>query len=113
LKICQRYDFDPVIDAATQRIWAASNEGKDYRLAGVKQRDLVCILNYLEGIAIGIEQNLYIEDIVREHLAPIFAHSVADFLDSGIVPIAGLEKVQALNQRWLKAPGYRSTGTST
>jgi hypothetical protein len=113
LKICQRYDFDPIIDAATERIYAASNDGKDYRLPGVKQRDMICILNYFDGIAIGIEQNLYIEDIVRDHLGPMFAHAVTNFLDTGLVPIAGLEKVQALNQRWSKPPGYRSTGTST
>ncbi len=110
LKARPRYDFDPVIDGTTQRIWEASNNGKDYTLPGVNSRDIVCLLNYLDGLAVGIEQKLYMEEIVRDHLGPIFAHAVTRFLDPGIIPIAGLEKVRDLHLRWVGHPSYSSKG---
>ena len=61
IKACERYNFDPVIEAATKRVWEASKNGADYKRPEVAQRDLVVVLNYLDGIAIGVGQGLYIE----------------------------------------------------
>jgi hypothetical protein len=36
------------------------------------------ILNYLDGIAIGVEQGLYIEDLVKDHLKQIVEHHVRE-----------------------------------
>ena len=107
LAACQRYDFDPVIEAATARIWEASNKGTDYR-SNVERRDIVVLLNYLDGLAIGIDQDLYIDQIVKDHLAPMFEHATVCLLDTQIVSITGFERVKQTHLRWTAAAAYRS-----
>ncbi len=104
---CQRYDFDPVIEAATARIWEASNKGIDYK-TNVERRDIVVLLNYLDGLAIGIDQGLYVEQIVKDHLASIFEHATVRLLDPQIVPITGFERVKQTHLRWTATLGYQS-----
>lgn len=76
LKACQRYDYDPVLEAAPRRVARASVGGTDYRNPGIEKRDIVTLLNYLDGLAIGIEQGLYLENIVKDHLSVVFDHAV-------------------------------------
>jgi hypothetical protein len=78
LKVCQRYDFDPVIDAACQRIAASSHNGTKY--SAVERRDMIAILNYFDGIAIGVQQGLYIEAIVKDQLGPVLDTHVRDWM---------------------------------
>jgi hypothetical protein len=110
LKACQHYDSDPVLDAATQRIWIASAKGTDYRNSAVDRRD-VCLLNYLDGLATGIEQGLYIEAVIRDHLSSVFDHAVVNFVNTQIVDGAGLETLLAVHARWFRTSppsGYQS-----
>lgn len=102
LKACQRYDYDPVLDEATRRIWVASNQGKDYRARELDPRDITSLLNYLDGIAIGIQQDLYIENIVKDHLGIVFDHAVKSFLDSGIIEKEGFDCLLAVHARWFR-----------
>ena len=111
LKACQRYDFDPVLENATARIWGASRNGTNYRNDGVDKRDLICVLNYLDGLATGIEQGLYIEELVKDHLDTVFDHAVVNFIHSGLVDRKGLMKLCAVHERWFRPSqptGYRS-----
>ena len=102
LKACQLYDFDPTLDAATQRIWIASEHGKNYLRPEIDVRDMICILNYLDGLATCIEQKLYIEEVIKDHLSPIFKHAVVNFLDTKRVSPDGLEKLQDIYKRWFR-----------
>src|SRR5438045_17812 len=58
LAICDRYDFDPILDRSLRNLKRAKANGsfqanpKDFRL------DVSTVLNYLDGVAIGIEQGL-------------------------------------------------------
>lgn len=103
LKACERYDFDPVIDAACQRLYASSNKGTDYKDSRVDKRDIVVLLNYLDGLAIGIEQQLYVEDLVRGHLELIVMKCVDEFLATGIVSSEGYERLLRLTEQWKRA----------
>jgi hypothetical protein len=69
LRACQIYDTDPVIEAASLRAWRAAKNGEDYSQAD--KRDVIVVMNYFDGLAIGIEQGLYEEQIVRDHAQPI------------------------------------------
>ena len=113
IKACERYNFDPVIEAATHRIWEKSNKGTDYKRPEVDQRDLVVVLNYLDGIAIGVGQGLYIENLVKDHIGPLFDHAVTKYFDSGVIGRDGLSAMGALHAQWYRgAPktSYLSTG---
>jgi hypothetical protein len=100
LKICQKYDFDPVLDRVAQNIRRRSqvDGAKDYSKA--VPEDLVCVLNYLDGIALGIDQGLYIETIVKEQMERIFKVHVDDFLLSGLADRASFPSLLALHARW-------------
>ncbi len=111
LKACQQYDFDVVIDQATKRVWNASRKGTDYKNADVDTRDLICVLNYLDGMATGIKQKLYIEEVVRDHLGPVFDHAVVNFVESGRIGRDGLTSLLDIHAKWFKSPawnGYQS-----
>lgn len=111
LEAIQRYAFDPVLDAAIRRIRDASNEGEDYRRIQVKKFDLVCVLNYLDTIATGIEQGLYIEDMVKDHMSPVFHKYVTEWIKSGIVGESGFRALVELHGGWARQnTAYRSGG---
>ncbi len=104
LKACQIYDSDPTLDEATKRIWIASCKGTNYASASVDTRDMICLLNYLDGLSIGIEQELYIEKVVKDHLGPVFNHAVTDFVESGLVNKDGLESLMRVHAKWFRVP---------
>jgi hypothetical protein len=84
VKICQAYYFDPVIEAATERMWRMSNGGKEYIIDKIDNRDIRCLLNYLDHIAVGVRQDLYIKEIVKDHLGEIIKGHVENLLLSNI-----------------------------
>ena len=80
LKACERYDTDPVLTRALETL-------RDVRNAGVLKSDprrysleMTTVLNYLEGILIGVEQGFYNAKIVRDHLEPVIKDHVKEFL---------------------------------
>ncbi|MCA8932829.1 MAG: hypothetical protein KDA49_10210 [Rhodospirillaceae bacterium] len=80
LRACERYDTDPIIEQATKSIWDKRLGPNDYSNARAYQRDIINLLNYLDSLAIGVEQDLYAEDIVRAHMEPVVTHAVKTFL---------------------------------
>jgi hypothetical protein len=114
LKACEHYNFDPIIEAATKRLWDASDGMKDYSKPGVDQRDVTVLLNYLDGIAIGVGQGLYIEPLVKDHLGFLFDHVVRNIVEGTMKgDRAGIEAMMALHAQWFRgAPvvSYLATG---
>lgn len=87
LDACLRYDFDPVLDEATKRLWndrlIASNKiPGSPRHAEERLRDTYIVLNYFEGLACGIFQNVYDEKMVKDNLANMFEHCHTKFIKS-------------------------------
>ena len=105
----KEYNTDPVFDAATKRVWEASNGGEDYRADAVKERDIIVILNFINNIATGVIQKLYIEEIVKDSLKLPIKHCVEQFITSGIVNGEGLESFVQLYNKWYPkcAPAYK------
>jgi hypothetical protein len=65
---CARYTSDPIIYEATARIWKATEGGKNYgKHDTIDKHDIITVLNYLEGIAVGVTQGLLVEAIVKDH----------------------------------------------
>jgi hypothetical protein len=93
---CERYDLDPVLTECLRNI----KEINDNPCANASDRigislDLATILNYLDGIAIGIEQRIYDHDIVYDHLYPIIDHYVTHYI---------------INEKWKKEFGLTLGG---
>ena len=73
LQSCTRFDIDPILYQANRRIWDAARNGPDRSKVDytkADEHDVITVANYLDGIAIGVLQGLYSDEIVRDHLGP-------------------------------------------
>jgi hypothetical protein len=67
----------PLIKATSANLWQASNHGMDYtKLTEANKFDAIRPLNYLEGVTIGIFQNIYVEQMARDYLQEIVRKAV-------------------------------------
>lgn len=80
LDICNRYDNDPIFDAATETLDKAKKNGDLAANPAKYRKAVITILNYLDSIAIGIEQGLYITSLAKDHLNEILQAHVAEYL---------------------------------
>ncbi len=98
--IVERYDTDPVVEGYCERIWEASEGGKNYSSEKLNKRDVIGLLNFFSGIAIGIDQGLYVEEIVKDHLHLSIRKAVENFLHTGICERNGYESLLKLYDKW-------------
>jgi hypothetical protein len=72
LDICAQYEFSQTVSAAAANVKTAYQASKPdaEKCKGIAY-DANIILNYLDGIAIGVKQGLYIEWLARDHLEQI------------------------------------------
>jgi hypothetical protein len=68
LEAVQRSESDPFIKAAYKEIQAKTAGTSDYAGTAACKDDITTILNYFEGLAIGIAQDIYIEQMARDYL---------------------------------------------
>jgi hypothetical protein len=110
LEACGRYDTDPVIYACQKKLVRIKG-GKKRDDAALKANSLLIrqealiVLNFLDAIAIGVQQKLYIEDLARAHLINIVRKHVAEFIDSGFLeaidcPRSSYDTLIALDNKW-------------
>ena len=113
LLACGQYDTSPLIYHCLKRVRAAKDNGSLKSEPTKLRREIITILNFLDAIAIGIEQNLYIEDLAYDHLEGIVKTHVSDLIDSGVTDAAGCPKSQwqrliDLRDRWSRVkPHFR------
>jgi hypothetical protein len=110
LLACGRYDTDPIIFACHKRLVEAKNfelKNDEALLAkAVSLRlEIITVLNFLDAIAIGVRQRLYIKNLVRDHLSPIIRRHVAELIDSGVLEALETSRdcfkmLIALDQEW-------------
>ena len=103
LKACDRYNIDQILEAATQRAWYASDAGTNYKKPEVDHRDLTIIVNYLDGIAIAVQQGLYIEGLVEDHSGSVFDHAATKWIEGGLFDTSGIETMASLHARWYRS----------
>lgn len=108
LAACERYESDIVLDRCLRRLLQGNESGKLKTEPATYRIDVTTILNYLDGIAIGIEQYLYDESIVRDHLEPIVRWYVSNYLEAkfaesmDINPKEDYQRLMDLCERWSK-----------
>jgi hypothetical protein len=92
LAACGNYDLNPIIYECTKRLSEAREAGELKTKARELRPQITTVLNYLDSIAIGIDQGLYIETLAWDHLHPIVSRHVKELIDSGVIEDAGLAK---------------------
>jgi Domain of unknown function (DUF4760) len=95
LDICNRYDNDVIFDQCLREIAAAklsSNFSTDDDVVRKLRTQIITILNYLDSVAIGIEQGSYVETLAKDHLHPILRQHTEEFLDGPIARKIGIDR---------------------
>jgi hypothetical protein len=111
LAACDRYDQDIVLDGSLHRLAEARRSGQFSANPSAYRTDIATLLNYLDSIACGIAQGLYIEELARDHIEPILKGHVNQYLGQNSPTIEGIDpadytRLTSLFQQW-QAPSTR------
>jgi hypothetical protein len=112
LDICAEYEFNAEIAAAVARLrkfYALGAKGDDDPEETVNAAKV--ILNYLDGIAIGVVQGLYIEDLAKDHLRSIVRTHIRELFGKGrqVVNEDDFDNLIAMNAKWAaNEPFYKA-----
>lgn len=116
LDVCSQYEFNDRIANAADLLRQAPMQSAPQAYPWNNLRDpATIVLNYLDGIAIGVEQGLYIESLAKDHLRSIVQTHVTNLLDSTRQHQIGLVRndfrfLVDMNQEWTRdKPFFRST----
>jgi hypothetical protein len=114
LEICAQYEFNEMVSVAAGKVQAAlyGNKLTDGKCAEIC-RDATVVLNYLDGIAIGVSQGLYIEDLAKDHLRQIVKFHVEKLLHDNCTRLRldpnDYQFVIDMNKKWQQnQPYYRA-----
>lgn len=113
LMACGNWDQNPNIYDALQKLWAARESGELKSTPRKFRPQMNVVLNFLDAIAIGIKQELYIEELAWDHLDAIVKDNVKRYIDSGLIEDADMNRedyirLVDLRDRWLRAgPRFR------
>lgn len=105
LAACEKYDLDPILDQCLRKLSKARRTGRLWKKPDKYSVEVTTVLNYLDGLAIGIEQNLYVESLVWDHLEPILRDHTREYLGPvqayklGI-DIEGYKRLTKLAEKW-------------
>jgi hypothetical protein len=109
LEACERYERDPTLTKICERLRDARDKGELDRNPRPFRLEASTLLNYCDGIAIGVVQKFYVERIVKDHLEPIIRDHVEEFLSLQMAPRIGIDaksfaRLVAMIDRWDKPP---------
>jgi hypothetical protein len=71
LTACSRYESDVVVERCVRRLRLAFENKTPIAEPAEHKHDVIIVLNYLDGLAIGFEQKLYDENLAKDHMASI------------------------------------------
>ncbi len=118
LEVCSRYENNDKLREAMQRIWDKSKNETDYTLLESSDEfDTLTILNYLSGVASGIEQGVIIEPLAKDYLHHSICKSVKALIkgesgpgwqaEKSIISPDGFESLIRVYEAWSRnEPAY-------
>jgi hypothetical protein len=114
LEICQAYEQNACVEGAARRVYEAEASKQLDKKPRIYGRDAITLLNYLDGVAIGVRQGLYIEDLARDHLKEIVSANVKRFLLCGKPESFGIDDrdyqfLLAMHGQWNAQKPYYSS----
>lgn len=78
---CQRIENDPTLMTSQENIFKKSMNGKDYTKLDDKDKfDIVILLNYMDGLAAGVLNDIYDNDMVYKALHLDIGKAVCVFI---------------------------------
>jgi hypothetical protein len=86
---CEHYSSDPILHDVTKSIWKKSNSGSDYTGYIALDHDIIQTLDFLDSLAIGIEQDIYDEVIIKDNLQEVIYKAVKVFIKGESGNLAG------------------------
>jgi len=100
LRACVSFGIDPVLSGCMRRMWQASAQGTQYKRDGtVDLHDVFTVANYLDGIAIGVLQGLFSDEIAKDHLG-VFVRRFVEVILPTLSDLDGYEALVAVHTRW-------------
>jgi hypothetical protein len=90
LTACNRYEADIVIERCVRRLRTARRSGRFAANPAAYEHDAIMVLNYLDTIAIGIQQGLYDENLAFDHAASIVQFYFETYLNPETAKKVGL-----------------------
>jgi hypothetical protein len=112
LSVCAQFELCSSVCQANEKIFEAFRNGVPSPADCEKNAFYAkVVLNYLDGIAIGVHQGLYIETLARDHLKIIVHKRVLDLLETTFAKDAKLDKqdwsfLTAMAEKWRKNQPY-------
>jgi hypothetical protein len=108
LEACERYERDPALTKICECLRDARDKGELDRDPRPFRLEASTLLNYCDGIAIGVVQKFYVEKIVQHHLEPIIRDHVEEFLSAKMAPKIEIDpksfaRLVEMIARWDKA----------
>jgi hypothetical protein len=108
LEACERYERDPTLTKICECLRNARDKGELDRDPRPFRLEASTLLNYCDGIAIGVVKKFYVEKIVQDHLEPIIRDHVEEFLSVKMAPKIEIDpksfaRLVEMIERWDKA----------
>jgi len=105
LEACEKYDTDPVLDFYLRRLSTCRRDQSFFKDPDAFRTDVATVLNYLDSIACGIEQGLYIETLARDHIENVVKGHFNQYLGQEAPKIDGIDpanyhRLKALYEEW-------------
>jgi hypothetical protein len=97
---CGKYDTDPVLYEIHRRIWENSDKGTKYSRETIDQHDAIVMLNYLDGIAIGVKQGVLSNAITKDHLGAVYIKAVDIIIPALFGNFEGYEAIEEMRSGW-------------
>jgi hypothetical protein len=118
LEVCQAYEQNPCIEGSARRVYESCQSGELAKNPKTFGRDAITLLNYLDGVAIGVSQGLYIENLAKDHLKEIVSANVKRFLLDGKPELFGIDDrdyqfLLAMHSQWNAQKPYYSSAASS
>jgi hypothetical protein len=89
LQACTNYEFNAVIYHCIRRLRDAADSGDLENNPRKHRTQIATLLNYLDGIAIGVNQGIYSEEIVWDNLHAVIQNHMKQYVYSGLLAKAG------------------------
>lgn len=107
IEMVGRYDHDPILDQALRRMARARDTGELYTDPHGHRMDIIAVLNYLETLAVGVSQGIYLEEMVRDHMEEIIRDHLQEavehkFLEKIGCGREGFGHIFALSTGWVQ-----------
>ncbi len=117
LEVCAQYELNDNITNSARNVFTAFAKGEpEEGVCKAITRDVIVILNYLDGIAIGVGQGLYIEELARDHLKNIVQYHVSHLLDPSLklkfkdIDQNNYSFLIDMNTKWARSQTYFNAG---